>query len=405
MKTRNRELELYIHIPFCVRKCNYCDFLSFSVSESVRASYVEALLLEIRFLAEHIASESPEAAKTTAVQREAENVATDSWHVRSIFLGGGTPSLLTPEQIESILSAVREHFNVLKTAEITMEANPGTLTEGSLAGYKKAGVSRLSLGLQSADNACLLLLGRIHTWEDFVENYAQARACGFTNINVDLMSGLPAQTMEAYRETLERVCALRPEHISAYSLILEEGTPFFDSQEIRKKLPGEELDREMYELTKEILAGYGYQRYEISNYALPGRACVHNLGYWSGTPYLGFGLGASSCFAGCRFANMRSLTEYLENPCILPERRAAFERLSRKDEMEEFMFLGLRKMAGISRTEFHRRFGVKIETVYGKVIEKYCGMGLLAWAKDGEHLALTDAGIDVSDYIFCEFML
>ena len=261
------------------------------------------------------------------------------------------------------------------------------------------------MGLQSADDACLHLLGRIHTWEEFLKSYELARKAGFENINVDLMSGLPGQTVNIYRRTLEKVMALQPEHISAYSLILEEGTPFGESEEIQKKIPDEETDREMYQLTKEVLAENGYERYEISNYARKGKECIHNLGYWGGIPYLGFGLGASSYFEGTRFSNEKNLEKYQKKPYVPFMMREDYTVLSEKDEIEEFMFLGLRKRAGISEREFKERFRVGLKDIYGKVIAKYEEMDLLEWTADGKMLRLTDAGIDVSDYIFCDFML
>lgn len=379
------DLELYIHIPFCIRKCNYCDFLSFPSNEAEREIYVQSLINEI--------------------EQTGKLLDKDVYAVRSIFVGGGTPSLLSGEQMDRILRVVREGFAVKDGAEITMEANPGTLTEVNVFSYKKAGVNRLSMGLQSADDACLHLLGRIHTWEEFLKSYELARKAGFENINIDLMSGLPGQTIEIYKKTLGKVMALRPEHISAYSLILEEGTPFGESKEIQKKIPDEETDREMYQLTKDILLENGYERYEISNYAIKGKECIHNLGYWSGTPYLGFGLGASSYFEGTRFSNEKNLEKYQKEPYVPFLMREDYTVLSQKDEMEEFMFLGLRKRMGISKEEFRERFKVSIEDIYGKVISKYEEIDLLEWTDGGRMLRLTDAGIDVSDYIFCDFML
>ena len=245
------DLELYIHIPFCIKKCNYCDFLSFPSNEERREIYVQSLINEI--------------------EQTGKLLDKDAYAVRSIFIGGGTPSRLSGQQIERIMLAVRNAFFIMEEAEITMETNPGTLTKENVFSYKKAGVNRFSMGLQSADDACLHLLGRIHTWEEFLKSYELARKAGFENINVDLMSGLPGQTVSIYRRTLEKVMALQPEHISAYSLILEEGTPFGESEEIQKKIPDEETDREMYQLTKEVLAENGYERYEISNYARKGK--------------------------------------------------------------------------------------------------------------------------------------
>lgn len=385
MCASRNDLELYIHIPFCIRKCNYCDFLSFPSNEEEREDYVQCLINEIK--------------------QTSELLDKDAYAVRSIFIGGGTPSLLSGEQMEQIMQAVRKGFVIKEGAEITMEANPGTLTEENVFSYKKAGVNRLSMGLQSADDACLHLLGRIHTWEEFLKSYELARKTGFENINIDLMSGLPGQTIEIYKKTLEKVMALRPEHISAYSLILEEGTPFGESKEIQKKIPDEETDREMYQLTKDVLLENGYERYEISNYAIKGKECIHNLGYWSGTPYLGFGLGASSYFEGTRFSNEKDLEKYKKKPYVPFMMREDYTVLSEKDEMEEFMFLGLRKRTGISEREFKERFKVELKDIYGKVIAKYEEMDLLEWTDGGKMLRLTDAGIDVSDYIFCDFML
>lgn len=379
------DLELYIHIPFCIKKCNYCDFLSFPSNEERREIYVQSLINEI--------------------EQTGKLLDKDAYAVRSIFIGGGTPSLLSGKQIERIMLAVRNAFFIMEEAEITMETNPGTLTKENVFSYKKAGVNRFSMGLQSADDACLHLLGRIHTWEEFLKSYELARKAGFEHINVDLMSGLPGQTVSIYRRTLEKVMALQPEHISAYSLILEEGTPFGESEEIQKKIPDEETDREMYQLTKEVLAENGYERYEISNYARKGKECIHNLGYWSGIPYLGFGLGASSYFEGTRFSNEKNLEKYQKKPYVPFMMREDYTVLSEKDEIEEFMFLGLRKRAGISEREFKERFRVGLKDIYGKVIAKYEEMDLLEWTVDGKMLRLTDAGIDVSDYIFCDFML
>lgn len=385
MCNNRKDMELYIHIPFCIKKCNYCDFLSFPSKEEDREEYVQCLIKEI--------------------EQTGNILDKNDYIVRSIFIGGGTPSLLSGEQMERIMLAIRKGFLIKEGAENTMEANPGTLTEENLVSYKRAGVSRLSIGLQSADNSCLHLLGRIHTWEEFLKGYELARKSGFENINVDLMSGLPGQTVDIYKRTLEKVMTLQPEHISAYSLILEEGTPFGESKEIQKKIPDEETDRAMYQLTKEILAENGYERYEISNYALKGKECIHNLGYWSGIPYLGFGLGASSYFEGTRFSNEKNLEEYQKKPYVPFMMREDYTVLSEKDEIEEFMFLGLRKRAGISEREFKERFRVGLKDIYGKVIAKYEEMDLLEWTADGKMLRLTDAGIDVSDYIFCDFML
>ena len=285
-------MELYIHIPFCVRKCNYCDFLSFPAGLESIESYCRALDEEICRTAEIIYE-----------KQEDRNTG----RISTIFVGGGTPSVLAPEQIRRLFFCLRQNFSISPDAEISMEANPGTLTREKLAACMEAGVNRLSIGLQSSDDALLKVLGRIHTWEQFLDNYREARKTGFQNINIDLMSSLPGQTLSGYLKTLEQVTELRPEHISSYSLILEEGTPFFDSEDIRRRLPDEAVDREMYERTKELLHERGYERYEISNYAKEGFACRHNIGYWDGVPYLGLGLGASSYYDNARFSNEISM--------------------------------------------------------------------------------------------------
>ena len=389
-----KECELYIHIPFCIKKCNYCDFLSFSADPKERDRYVDSLAEEITASGNLLREE-----------KEKEGISREAGAVRSIFFGGGTPSLLSGEQMNKILSALRQSFLIKDLAEITVEANPGTLTEEKLAAYRELGINRLSIGLQSTDNQCLSILGRIHTREEFLQNYDLARKIGWDNINIDLMSSLPGQSLSSYEKTLRLVSELKPEHISSYSLILEEGTPFFKDPKIRAQLPDEETDREMYAMTKEILAKSGYERYEISNYALPGKECLHNLGYWSGIEYLGFGLGAASYFHGARFSNGKNFKKYIDRPFLPFSVREDYTELTQKEEMEEFMFLGLRKREGISKIDFSQKFGKSLEEIYGKVIYKYEEMGLLMWSKSGSMLRLTDAGIDVSDYIFCEFML
>lgn len=374
-------LELYIHIPFCIRKCNYCDFLSFAETESGIEQYCHALMEEI---------------KRTGGQAEGIGV-------RSIFIGGGTPSILKPEQITAIMTCIRNDFSIEKNAEITIESNPGTLDAEKLNCYHELGINRLSIGLQSTDNDCLRRLGRIHTFQEFENNYEQARKSGFQNINIDLMSGLPGQSLQQYEDTLNRVTELKPEHISSYSLIIEEGTPFYKSDSVLQQLPDEDTERKMYERTKEILAQQGYERYEISNYARQGRECIHNLGYWEQVPYLGMGLGASSFYKGARFSNERNFRKYLSTPYLPFEHREDYVQVSWEEQMEDTMIFGLRKMKGISVSEFAREFGTTVWEVYGSVIERYSNLGLLI--QEGDALRLTDAGIDVSNRIFEDFIL
>ncbi|MDY3919767.1 MAG: radical SAM family heme chaperone HemW [Candidatus Limivivens sp.] len=380
------KLELYVHIPFCVRKCAYCDFLSFAAKPAEKEQYVQVLIREIQ----------------SWKGKESRNVS-------SVFFGGGTPSILLPGQIEEILEEIGKCFFLEKGAEITLECNPGTLTEEKLSVYRRAGVNRLSIGLQSADNRELKLLGRIHTWEDFQESFRLARQAGFSNLNIDLISALPGQTPQSWRSTLEKVLMLEPEHISAYSLIVEEGTPFYQAygEDARRRdegkktrwLPSEEEERQMYEDTEVLLSQAGYQRYEISNYARSGFACRHNIGYWEREDYLGFGLGASSLYHNIRFKNTDSMEAYLEGEF----EKTQIQELTVEEQMEEAMFLGLRMMQGVSLEKFQRTFGQSCESVYGEVLRKLEKQGLLK-RQDGR-AALTEKGIDVSNYCMAEFLL
>lgn len=369
-ETNKKELELYIHIPFCIKKCQYCDFLSAPSSKEERQEYVTSLCRQIRSYGE----------------------LAKAYHVISIFIGGGTPSILETAQIQRISEAVRDTFMIDQGAEITIEVNPGTVTEEKLAGFQRAGINRLSIGLQSTNNEELKRLGRIHTYEEFLGTYRMARERGFGNINVDLMSAIPGQRLGDWEETLHKAAELRPEHISAYSLMIEEGTPFYEKYgseatvQSAEKLPDEEEERQMYWRTKTILGRYGYRRYEISNYALPGFECRHNLGYWNRTEYLGIGTGAAS------FMDQRRWNDGEEA-----------ETLSVREQMEECMFLGLRKMEGVSKTEFEREFGCGMDAVYGEALKKMYGLGLLEEA--GDFVRLTERGIDVSNGVMCEFLL
>lgn len=364
-----KPLGIYIHIPFCVRKCKYCDFLSGPAGAEVQREYVEKLLEEM----------------------EDYRVLLKGSIIETIFFGGGTPSILSGEEIERIMNRLRHLGNVSENAEISIEANPGTVTEEKLLLWKQAGINRISFGLQSADNEELERLGRIHTWEEFEENYHLARKCGFENINVDLMSALPGQTVESWRNTMERVTALGPEHISAYSLIIEEGTPFYEAYSDHPELlPTEEDERAMYYETKTFLASKGYERYEISNYAKQGYECRHNLSYWERVDYLGLGLGAASLLWNERKSNQTDLTEYLKGN-FEGER----EKLSRINAIEEYFFLGLRKMKGVYWTPYKAQ--------YEKTVEKLVREGLLV--EDGAYIRLTELGIDVSNYVLAEFLL
>ena len=376
----NGGMELYLHMPFCVRKCAYCDFLSFPSGAKTQRMYVKRLMEDIGVMGKRY-GEIP---------------------VETIFIGGGTPSVPDSGLIVGIMEHVRHAFHVADGAEISMEANPGTVTREKLTDYRKAGINRLSFGLQSANDRELKLLGRIHTWAEFLESFTLARECGFANLNIDLMSALPGQTCESWKETLSRVTALDPEHISAYSLIIEEGTPFgerYGSEEGRKLLPDEDSEREMYHETKRFLKDCGYERYEISNYAKPGRECRHNIGYWTGVPYLGLGLGASSYLDGCRFTVNPDMKQYLEEK---PGMFTDIEKLTKKDMEEEFFYVGLRMTAGVSLSEFERRFGISAKEVYPGLMETFVKEKAARF--EGDRFVLTDYGLDVSNYIMAQFL-
>ena len=373
-------MELYLHMPFCVRKCAYCDFLSFPSGAKTQRMYAKRLMEDIGVMGKRY-GEIP---------------------VETIFIGGGTPSVPDSGLIVEIMEHVRHAFHVADGAEISMEANPGTVTREKLTDYRKAGINRLSFGLQSANDRELKLLGRIHTWAEFLESFMLARECGFANLNIDLMSALPGQTCESWKETLSRVTDLDPEHISAYSLIIEEGTPFgerYGSEEGRKLLPDEDSEREMYHETKRFLKDCGYERYEISNYAKPGRECRHNIGYWTGVPYLGLGLGASSYLDGCRFTVNPDMKQYLEEK---PGMFMDIEKLTKKDMEEEFFYVGLRMTAGVSLSEFERRFGISAKEVYPGLMETFVKEKAARF--EGDRFVLTDYGLDVSNYIMAQFL-
>ena len=380
MEAKNNKtasMEIYIHIPFCAKKCEYCDFLSGPAGGKEQRAYVQALLKEIR----------------AAEEGQGRSVS-------SIFIGGGTPSLLKEDLLGSILNEIYKKFNLEPEAEISIEVNPGTVSLKKLEAYRRMGINRLSIGLQSTDDRELKTLGRLHNYAQFLETYQAAGNAGFDNINIDLMSALPDQTYEGWVTNLRRTAELSPAHISAYSLIIEEGTPFA----LRElNLPDEETEYRMYEDTAAILKEYGYEQYEISNYAKKGKRCRHNVGYWTRCDYLGFGLGAASLWGNKRFSNTADMEEYLKNSAF-PERIRLMEPvLSREDEMAEFMFLGLRMTEGVSEAAFRQEFGVEMREIYGEVLKKYTDMKLLE-EKDGR-IFLTRKGIHVSNSVMSDFLL
>ena len=370
-----KKLSIYIHIPFCVKKCVYCDFLSFGADDpqinrsgAVRKAYVQSICRELLSY---------------------KSISKD-YIVKTIFIGGGTPSILLPGEIMNILATLRSIFKVDEEAEITIEVNPGTLTAIKAAEYLAAGINRMSIGLQSAHNDELAMLGRIHTYEQFLTSYQTARDAGFRNINVDLISAIPGQTLHSYLDTLERVLKCRPEHISSYSLIVEDGTPLAGDQKLLSKLPDEETDREMYEATGKVLEMSGYKRYEISNYAKPGYECRHNIVYWTMDEYIGIGIGAASFFNGRRYSNTSDIKQYVDTMEEVFEKRSIDEAyripellsIRHIDEtvdidtlMEEYVIFGLRMTRGISAADFYERFGHSLYDVYGDIIRGYVASG------------------------------
>ncbi len=385
-------ISLYIHIPFCIKKCNYCDFLSFSADDELKDRYVHALCREIDAYSKHMKENGQDLT------------------LNSVFFGGGTPSLLSVPQMEAVMASVSGGFIITDETEISLECNPGTVDLISLSAFKSLGINRISVGLQSAIDSELRTLGRIHDLACFKKAYDDIIKAGFNNINIDIMSAIPGQTLDSYRRTLTEVVNADPKHISAYSLIIEEGTKFWDlyggdtnvnSTDIPiMTLPDEVTEREMYYMTKDILATSGYERYEISNYARSGYECRHNNVYWTGGEYIGVGLGASSYYKGFRYKNTSVIAEYMEDDHCM--RHYETEYIDYKKAMEEFMFLGLRRIKGISISEFTKRFDIGIDRIYGKQIDMLKDQGLLI--VDGDNIRLTDRGIDVSNSVFVNFL-
>jgi oxygen-independent coproporphyrinogen-3 oxidase len=456
MKTKNKRLELYIHTPFCVKKCDYCDFLSFYGDAKTQVKYIHALLQEIRFWGGRLGGYS----------------------VPTIYIGGGTPSWLAPELITAVMREIHSNFSVEPDAEVSIECNPGTVTSAKLEAYRAAGINRLSIGLQSADNEELKILGRIHSYEKFLKTYELSRKAGFDNINIDLMSGIPYQTLDKFLHSLHQVLRLKPEHLSVYSLIVEKGTPFYNKYKFEavkqqaglrtEILPNEDEVYRITKATQDVLAQSGYAQYEISNFAKPGYECRHNIGYWTRENYLGMGLGAASLIENVRYTNTKDLYDYMYRCEQLSDKpREAFsavdgeepgkkmtekahrsesaeeavlsvpagtvelfapedaedgsagskadsgwfgcnlhieaDAVSRKAQIEEFVFLGLRMNEGIARADFEKNFGVPIEAVYLEVIGKLRKQGLLNMAEG--RLTLTDRGMDLANYVMAKFLL
>lgn len=376
---KNKKLGIYIHIPFCARKCNYCDFLSAPETRETKERYLSLLDREMQLYKEIVSA------------READ----------TLFIGGGTPSFLETDLTDKLLCSVKKWIPSGNLKEFTIECNPNSVTEEKLNLYKEAGVTRISLGMQSACDEELKKLGRLHSVKEFEKTYELVRKHGFERVNIDVMAAIPGQTIESYKHTLEYVVGLSPEHISSYSLIIEEGTPFYEKY--RENPPvDEDTDRQMYDLTKEILGRHGYHRYEISNYAKEGQECIHNLKYWQGGDYLGLGLGAASCMEHERWSNVRGLTDYEDRICRGQKPVEQTEELGEEEQKAEFMFLGLRCMEGVSAERFEKKFHQSVEERYGKVLHKYENMGLMRLVNG--NWQLTEQGIDVSNHIFADFL-
>lgn len=383
-----QEIELYIHIPFCVKKCNYCDFLSFPSGTEQQEKYALQLIKELTF-------RSPLCGE---------------YAVSSVFIGGGTPSIISEKLIAEIMQTIDKYYYVKPDMEVTIECNPASAMRHKFTAYRNAGINRLSIGLQSADNAELKMLGRIHTFEDFLKSYQSARMEGFTNINIDLINCFPMQSIKTWKKTLRNVLMLKPEHVSVYNLIVEEGTPFYDMREKGLLLmPTEEEQAEIDSFTAECMARYGFGRYEFSNYSRPGRECRHNIGYWTGVPYIGFGIGAASYFGGMRWKNTSDIGEYMEIDLGGDADEACGRlmkdtvKLTRENRMEEFMFLGMRMLQGVSAGDFRKNFAAEIENVFGAPLKKGIEQGLIE--AEGDRYRLTKRGIEVSNVVLSEFLL
>lgn len=402
-----KTIALYVHIPFCIRKCLYCDFLSGNASIEVKMKYLEALRTEMECWRLFLSEE---------------------YRIRSIFLGGGTPTALDEALYAVLLEMIAAVFGDMlsDSVEYSTEANPGTITISHIQHMKTFGINRVSLGLQSANDDELRALGRIHSFKDFLESYEKLRMFDINNINIDLMADIPGQSIKSYENTLKQAVRLKPEHISSYSLIIEEGTVFYEMHQQGKLLiPSEEEDRAMYEYTKEFLSANGYKRYEISNYAKEGYESIHNITYWTGEEYLGFGLGASSYFKGYRFQNQTDISTYIErwsdkDPALFAtecleelfqkiNQTGLFEteahHLSEKEKIEEYVFLGLRMMKGISETAFKMRFGRSFAHMYQETLDKYISLGYIKTDRKKQRFFLSDRGIDISNTILAEFLL
>lgn len=375
-------LGLYIHVPFCAQKCNYCDFNSYKIKESnEKQEYLKSIEREILLYKKEFKDKE----------------------FTSIFLGGGTPSILTADELTVLMNSIYDNLKIAKDAEITIECNPGTLNKEKLKRIKELGINRLSMGLQVIQNHHLKYIGRIHTYEQFEQNYKDAKSIGIDNINVDLMYSLPNQSFDEWKETLEKIIKLQPSHISAYSLILEEGTKFYDMYLNKEfELNDEDSDIKIYEYTIDTLSKNGYYQYEISNYAKDGCECKHNIVYWKCDNYLGLGPGASGYINNYRYSNICDVNEY--NKCLEENKKPIEEKntLSKKDEIEEFIFMGLRMNEGIDLNDFYNRFNIKFQEKYKDILDKLKHLNLII--EQNNRVALTQKGREISNTVFIEFI-
>lgn len=388
---RRKQIGLYIHIPFCKQKCSYCDFCSYAEKQDLISKYIKCLLQEI---------------KEVGINNRAdfENGKDDLFSIKTIYIGGGTPSLIESKYIVQIMEEIKSNFELDENAEITIEVNPGTVTLEKLEDYNKAGINRLSIGLQSTHEHLLKEIGRIHTYLDFLDTYRFAREAGFENINVDLMIGLPNQTLAEVQDSIEEIVSMEPEHISVYSLILEESTPLFKKVEEGLELPDEELERKMYWTVKQTLEANGYNHYEISNFAKQNYESKHNLDCWSQKEYIGFGVAAHSYTNGIRYSNIENLEQYIKNyeEDKTEENLIFHEKQDMEAMQKEYMLLGLRKIDGVSIQDFKIKFVANPVFLYHDKLEKLVNEDLIEI--DGDQIKLTNKGLDLANIVWEEFV-
>lgn len=388
---RRKQIGLYIHIPFCKQKCSYCDFCSYANKESFIKRYIQCVLKEII-----------EVENNNKI--DFENGKDDLFLVKTIYIGGGTPSLIDSKYIVQIIEDIKLNFEIDEKAEITIEVNPGTVTLEKLEDYKRAGINRLSIGLQSTHEHLLKEIGRIHTYLDFLDTFRFAREAGFKNINVDLMIGLPNQTLEEVKDSIEEIVSMEPEHISVYSLILEENTPLFKKVEEGLELPNEDLERKMYWAVKQTLEQNNYIHYEISNFAKKGYESKHNLDCWNQKEYIGFGIAAHSYTNGIRYSNIENIEQYIKNydEDKTEENLVFHEKQDMEAMQKEYMLLGLRKIDGVSIQEFKIKFVANPVFLYHSELEKLVNEELLEI--DGDMIKLTNKGLDLANIVWEEFV-